>query len=129
MAETTVAVPTEEAPATTREPSRYLVPPVDIYETQDGLVVIADLPGVDQEGVNIRVEDDTLTIEGKTRHIAPGDEIRAEYRLLDFFRQFTLGEQIDRENITAQIKNGVLTVNFLKKPTAKPRQIQVSVER
>lgn len=127
MAETTVATPTEQAPATTREASRYLVPPVDIFETEDGLSVVADLPGVDQEGVSIRVDNSILTIEGRARHAAPGEELRAEYRLLDFFRQFVLGEEVDQDHITAVIRQGVLTVTLPKTPAAQPKQIQVAV--
>lgn len=127
MAETTVAVPAEEAPTATREPSRYLVPPVDIFETDEGLVVVADLPGVDQEGVDIRVENSVLTISGKPRHIAPGNELRAEYRLLEFFRQFSLGEQVDQEKIRAQMKHGVLTLTLPRVPAAQPKQIRVAV--
>lgn len=127
MAETTVErMPEAQAPAT-REESRYLVPPVDIIETEDSLIVIADLPGVDKDNINIRVENNTLTIQGSTQHVAPGNEVRAEYRLRNFYRQFTLGEQVNQEGISAELKHGVLTLTLPKTEKAKPRQIQISM--
>ena len=131
MAERTVAARAQEkAPSTreeTRSQERYITPPVDIYETADGLVVKADLPGVAKEGLDVRVENSLLTIRGKAAHAALGDPVYREYELVNFFRQFELNERVDQSKISADLKHGVLTLNLPKAEEAKPRQIEVKV--
>jgi len=131
MAEKTVpSVQGETAPARredTRAQERYITPPVDIFETKDGLTVVADLPGVEQKALDVRVADGILTIHGKTAHIAPGTPVEREFELLNFYRQFELPEELDSEKIAAELKHGVLTLNLPKKEKAKPRKIEVSV--
>jgi len=129
MAESTVPVTQQEEstiPAT-RDTSRCVVPPVDIYETPDGLAVVADLPGVESKDVDIRVENNVLTIRGKVIARENGDRIYAEFELCDFLRQFQLSQEVDQEKISAETKNGVLTVHLPKQEAAKPRQIEVKV--
>jgi len=130
MAETTVPVREEHARelTATREDSRYLTPPVDIYETEDGLTVVADLPGVDKSSVSIRVENGILTIEGKPSYETRGSAIAEEFGLLKFFRQFELADEVDQDRIQAEAKNGVLTLRLPKAEKAKPRRIEVKVE-
>ena len=111
----------------TREETRYMVPPVDIFETEESLTVIVDLPGVHKKDVDIKVDQDILTIMGKVRYTEPKDSVREEFRLLDFFRQFQLSEEVDREKISAESNNGVLTIKLPKAEKAKPKQIQVKV--
>jgi len=111
----------------TREETRYMVPPVDIYESDDSLAVIVDLPGVHKDNVDIRVDQDILTIKGKIRYEAPKDLIRREFGLLDFFRQFQLSNEVDQTRISAETKNGVLTITLPKAEKAKPRQVKVQV--
>ena len=129
MAEKTVAARAQEkAPPSreeTRSQERYITPPVDIYETTNGLVVTADLPGVAKEGLDIRVENNLLTIRGKAAHAAPGDPIYREYGLVNFFRQFELNERVDQNKISAELKHGVLTLSLPKAEQAKPRKIEV----
>ncbi len=134
MAEDTIQttgnqVPEENsaAPVETRDQSRYLVPPVDIFETEQALVVMADLPGVEHDGLHVRVDEGVLTIEGHTRRTESPDALLREFELADYFRQFRLSDQIDPEKISAELKNGVLTLNLAKAEPAKPRQIQVRV--
>ena len=131
MPEKTVSINTEaKTPVTreeTRQQERYLAPPVDIYETAEGLTVIADLPGVSKDDVDVRVDDSILTIRGKVKHIAPGDQIYTEYSLLNFFRQFQLGEEMAQEKISADLKNGTLIISLPKAEKAKPKQIKVNV--
>ena len=112
----------------TRSQERYITPPVDIYETADGLVVKADLPGVDKEGLDVRVENNLLTMRGKAAHTAPGDPVYREYGLVNFFRQFELNERVDQSKISAELKHGVLTLNLPKAEEAKPKKIKVKVE-
>lgn len=111
----------------TREESRYMVPPVDIFETDKALSVIVDLPGVGKEDVDIRVDQGVLTIKGKVRYEVPKNAIRTEFGLLDFFRQFQLSDEVDPSKIAAESKNGVLTITLPKAEKAEPRQVKVYV--
>jgi HSP20 family molecular chaperone IbpA len=128
MAESTVAIPEVQKPSTTkhtRHQVRYVAPPVDIYETEEGLVVLADLPGVAKEALDIRVEQNKLTIQGQARRGFPGMPIYQEYVLVNFFRQFALSDKVDQSHIAAELKSGVLTLTLPKAEAAKPRQIAV----
>lgn len=130
MAEKTVATRSQDkTPSSSREDTRsqerYITPPVDIYETTNGLVVQADLPGVAKEGLDVRVENNLLTIRGEAAHVAPGDPIYREYGLVNFFRQFELNDRVDQSKISAELKHGVLTLSLPKAEEAKPRKIEV----
>ena len=129
MAEKTVSTsgaatvpPSREA---TRKQGEYVVPPVDIYETADELVLLADLPGVRREDLDLRLENDLLTIRATPYHLAPGEAVQREYELVNFFRQFELSEQVDQDRVSAEMKHGVLTVHLPKARKTKPRQIEV----
>jgi len=111
----------------TRHQERYVAPPVDIYETRDGLVVVADVPGVAKEALEVRVDKHVLTRRGQARHAVPADVTYREYELVNFFRQFELHEKVEPQRITAELKCGVLTVHVPKAEEAKPRQIEVRV--
>jgi len=132
MAEKTVATngQNQNAPSRegTRSQERYVTPPVDIYETAGGLVVKADLPGVEKENLDLQVENNLLTIRGKPTHTTAGEAIYREYELVNFFRQFELNEKVDQTKISAELKHGVLTLQLPKAEEAKPRKIQVRVE-
>jgi HSP20 family protein len=129
MKESTVPVTTEKpkVPAT-RDEERTSVPAVDIFEIADGLVVVADLPGVDKDHVDVRVENDVLTIKGNVKDSPAHDPLYGEYVLRNYFRQFELSEHVDQDKIRADMKLGVLTVQLPKKEKAKPKRIQVSVQ-
>jgi HSP20 family protein len=130
MAEHTVAASeVQQSPMaeSTRNHERYVAPPVDIYETRDGLVVLADLPGVAQEALEVRVDKNRLTIRGHARHGVPGEVTYREYELVNFFRQFELSDKVDQGRITADLKCGVLTLNLPKAEEAKPHRIEVCV--
>ncbi len=121
------STPKENKAIATREETRFMVPPVDIFETDASLTVIVDLPGVQKKDVDIKVDQDILTIKGNVRYVQPKDVVREEFRLLDFFRQFQLSEEVDREKISAESNNGVLTIQLPKAEKAKPQQIKVKV--
>jgi HSP20 family protein len=136
MAESTVAMPeTEQTQAVTqpetqaveatRPREHYVIPPVDIYETPESLVVIADVPGIDPVHLEVRVDKNILTLRGQTQDQMPGDLRSREYTLVSFFRQFELGEQIDQDGIRAELKQGVLTLTLAKAAKAQPRAITV----
>ena len=111
----------------TRTEERYIAPPVDIYEENDALKVVADLPGVDKDSVAVHVYNNILTIEGKPTHKASGNPVYSELELVNFFRQFELSDAVDSERISANLENGVLTLTLPKSEKAKPKQIAVNV--
>jgi len=110
----------------TRQSERYAIPPVDIYEKQDALTVLADLPGVAAEGLSVHVDQGVLTLEGKVGPVDEGGTVLLrEFDLTSFYRQFRIAETIDTEKIRAALKNGVLYLTLPKVERAKPRQIPV----
>jgi HSP20 family protein len=103
-------------------------PAVDIYETENELVLKADLPDVDAKNVDVRVENLTLTISGERKFEKSGNEKgfhRIERSYGNFTRSFAVPNTFDTENIAASFKNGVLTVKLPKKEAAKPRTIKI----
>ena len=127
MKESTAPQRREESVPQTREDARTLVPPVDIFDVEDGLAVVVDLPGVQKDDVEVRVENDVLTIAGKGRHNSAGNVLYREFELVNYFRQFQLSDHVDQEKIKAEMKYGVLTILLPKAEKAKPRKISVSV--
>ncbi|MBW1799451.1 MAG: Hsp20/alpha crystallin family protein [Deltaproteobacteria bacterium] len=111
------------------EPTRrgpVFVPPVDIFENRDSLVLIADMPGVSGEGVDIHLKDNELTINGRIVDDPPESApVYEEYETGSYLRRFTLSSAIDQSKIEASMKNGVLKVVLPKAEAAKPRQITV----
>lgn len=116
---------TAAAREVTREPDRYATPPVDIYEEEGRLVVLADLPGVKREDLSVRVEQGVLTIEGRVETGRAGGYALCEFALVPFFRQFRIAEVIDPQKIRANLKNGVLRLDLFLAEAAKPRRIPV----
>jgi len=121
----------EEAPAKGERvrPGRVFVPAVDIFETPETLVVVADMPGVAGDKVTLDLKDNHLTIYGEVGPpLAPGETmVEPEYYLGDFQRDFHLGSLIDQGRIEATMKDGVLRLVMHKVEKAKPRQIEVKV--
>ena len=98
-----------------------------IYETQNSLVLLADMPGVPKENLDVRVDQNTLTIQGKAQHLVKGELIYREIELTGFFRQFEISEDIATDKINAELKCGVLTLNLPKAEKAKQKKIEVKV--
>lgn len=107
----------------------YFTPRVDIFETDTELLLLADLPGVAAENVDLRYEQGELILQGKVtpRH-SRGHLILGEYEEGDFFRVFQIHESIDAARIEAECKNGVLTVHLPKVESAKPKQVKVKAK-
>ncbi len=103
------------------------VPAVDIYESQDALVLAADMPGVALENVSIDVRDNQLILRGSIvqEDVSKERTLFAEYGIGDYYRQFTLGRVIDQSKIEASMKDGVLTLTLPKADITKPRKITV----
>jgi HSP20 family protein len=105
-------------------------PSVDIYETEHELVVKADLPEVDPQDLDIRVENNILTIRGERKfekNVNEENYLRVERAYGSFARSFTLANTVNSEAIKADYQNGVLTLNIPKREEAKPKQIKVNV--
>ena len=102
-----------------------VAPAVDIYENAEEVLLVADLPGVGNQDVNIRLEKGELSIEGQRRLGVEGAELATEFRFLDFRRAFTVPQGIQAEGIKAEMKHGVLKVHLPKVAALKPRQINV----
>jgi HSP20 family protein len=104
----------------------FCTPDVDIYETGGELVLVADVPGVAKDGVDLKVEDGILEITAHRRPLeVEKDADYCEYGLSSYYRAFSLTEEIDTERIEAALKDGVLTVTLPKSEKAKPRKIAV----
>jgi HSP20 family protein len=111
--------------------NRPWAPAVDIYETENELVLKADLPDVDLKDIDVRVENQTLTISGE-RKFEKSDTTKGYHRIErsygTFVRSFSVPNTFDTETIAAEFKNGVLSVTLPKKEAAKPRQVKVEVK-
>jgi HSP20 family protein len=109
-------------------PARYYVPNTDIYETEDALTVVMEMPGVEKKDIDVNLENDVLRIEGridfgKYEGLEP---LYTEYNVGHFARAFTLSRQIDQQQISAQVEDGVLTLTLKKSREAAPRRIAIN---
>jgi HSP20 family protein len=109
-------------------PARYYVPNTDIFESEEALTVVMEMPGVERKDVDIRIENDVLRVEGridfaKYEGLEP---VYTEYNVGHYARAFTLSDKIDRENISADLEDGVLTLTLKKAKEAMPRRIAIN---
>jgi len=124
---------TDKTPAEVRRaaadvPEETVTPPADIYETDNELVLVADVPGVGPEQLNIQVDKGVLTLEATPDVAMPGNDHARTYVGFwpgTFFRAFALSDEIDRDGISAEIANGVVTVHLPKAPSARSRTIEI----
>ncbi|MEI2678532.1 MAG: Hsp20/alpha crystallin family protein [Burkholderiaceae bacterium] len=117
--------PNNGSPASTP----FLVPQVDVVEDSSGITLLADLPGVKKDGLDIKVDGQTLSLEGTVALDAPQpfDAVFAEVRASRYRRSFTLSNELDSAAIDAQLKDGVLRLRIPKVAEAQPRRIEVRV--
>jgi len=108
---------------------RALVPRVDVFEDDAGITLLADLPGVPREQLELKVDGDTLSIEGSLGQFAPEglEPVYAEVRVGRYRRAFTLSRELDPARIEANLKDGVLNLRIPKQAHAQPRRIEVQV--
>lgn len=111
----------------TRHPEAYVTPLTDIYEEENGLYVLVDLPGVEKSGLKLAVEKDILTIEGHISSTSDSNYLMREFEPSNYFRQFELSESVNQENINAELKNGVLSIYLPRAEALKPRTIDVKI--
>jgi HSP20 family protein len=109
-------------------PAKYYIPPADIYETDDALTVILEVPGVEKKNVNINLENDVLKIDAQIdfAKYEGYEPVYTEYNVGHFQRAFTLSSKIDQDKITAEFNDGVLTLTLKKSKEATPRRISLS---
>ena len=104
-------------------------PRVDILEREEELVLFADMPGVKPDDADVRFENGELVLHGRCTPRSFGDAaVASEYGVGDFYRAFTISEDIDAQKISAELKNGVLTVHLPKVEAVRPRRIKVTGE-
>ena len=109
---------------------KVFAPAVDIYETNDAIVLVAEMPGVDEKTIDVTLDNDVLTLRGQVNYDIPeGYElVYNEYDHGDYERSFTVNEAIDVDKIEAEYHNGVLTVTLPKAEPVKAKKVQVKVK-
>jgi HSP20 family protein len=125
--ETRLSVPQAPPPVADR---LLFTPPVDIYDSSAGLVLLADLPGVHPKSLELQIQDNKLSLLGRCQTVIPPGArlIHREYEEGDFVRSFILSEDVDHEHIAARLSNGVLEVVLPRVARAAPRKINVRSE-
>jgi len=109
------------------ESQPVLQPPADIWEDADGITVLADMPGVSKDRLNIQVDKDTLSIEGEAQIDMPEGmkPLYADVRATRYRRRFALSSELETDSIEASLKDGVLRLRISKRAELKPRKIEV----
>ena len=108
-------------------PTRAFMPNADIFDTEDALTVVLEMPGVDRDNINISIENGVLTVEGKINFgkyegLQP---VYSEYNVGPYRRSFRISSRIDQDKISAEMRDGVITLMLPKAEEAKPRRIEV----
>ncbi len=111
----------------TRADDKFIRPAVNIIETEEGLILTADIPGAAKEDLDVNVEKGILTISAPAQHTVPGTPAYREFELASYYRQFSIPESLDHENAKAEYVNGILTLRVPKAKAAKPKRIAVKV--
>lgn len=108
-------------------PQRSIRPDVDIFEDENGITLMADLPGVSKEGLDIQVDNETLTIDGKVQIDMPEamHAVYADVQAMRYQRSFSLSGELDGDKAEARLKDGVLALRIPKREQYKPRKIEI----
>ena len=126
----TVTTAPTQAPERREAPERAvrtIAPRVDIYETEKSYVLLADMPGVTPDGLDVVAERDELIVRGRVERPSTTPDYQ-EFELADYFRAFSLTEDLDADNTTATLRDGVLRVEIPKSPRMQPKKIPVRTE-
>lgn len=124
---TTTSAPVADRREAMERPSRTVAPRVDIYETQDAFVLLADMPGVVPDGLDVIAERESLIVRGRVNPFAVTPEY-SEFDLADYHREFRLTDDLDTDNVSATLHDGVLRVEIRKSERVQPRKIPVRTE-
>jgi HSP20 family protein len=113
-----------------REPELVLRPPVDIFEDAEGITVLADMPGVSRDRLNIEVDKDMLLVEGDAKISMPEgmEALYADVRSTRYRRSFALSSELQTDAVDASLKDGVLSIRIPKRAELRPRKIEVRAE-
>jgi len=116
----------EKAQEATR-PTRAFLPNADIFETEDALTVVLEMPGVDRDNIDVSVENGLLTVEGKinVNKYEGLQPLYSEYNIGPYRRSFRISNRVDQDKIRAEMRDGVITLVLPKAEAAKPRRIEV----
>jgi HSP20 family protein len=131
MTEQTLEIQKQDTETTTivekARPRRRFIPRVDVFENDDAVYLTIDMPGVGEDSVDLTLEKNILTINGEIEDILPEDYrlTHREYRVGDYIRTFALSDEVNRDQIEALMKNGVLRLTLPKAEEAKARKIEV----
>lgn len=119
--------PAARGGALEKQPERFIAPRIDMLQREDGLVLLVDMPGTVDKGIDLHVEKNVLTLTGRpeAETLEGFEPVYREYRARPYRRVFTLSEEVDTEKIEASLKNGVLRLFFPISETVKPRKIAV----
>jgi HSP20 family molecular chaperone IbpA len=111
----------------TRASERYIKPAVDIIEIEEGLTLMADIPGAAKDTLDVNVEKGILTISAQVSCSMRGRPIYTEFELAPYYRQFSIPESLAHDKAAADFSNGILTLRVPKAEAAKPRKIEIKV--
>lgn len=126
---TLTTVPNSQPRGEETRAGQFFTPRVDIVETENALLLYADMPGVRPGDIDLSYENAELILRGKVQPTEqPGHVVFAEYETGDFYRVFQVHESIDASKIEAEHKNGVLTVRLPKREAVKPKQVQIKTQ-
>ena len=119
---------TASHPGNENDPQRAVLPAVDVFEDASGITLLADMPGVPKDQLELKIEGDALLIEGGVQALTPDglEAVYAEVRVPRYRRSFTLSRELDTARIEANLKDGVLTLRIPKQAHAQPRRIAVN---
>jgi HSP20 family molecular chaperone IbpA len=109
-------------------PGRYYIPDADIYETEDALTVVMEMPGIERDGIDVSLENGVLSVNGRIdfSKYQGMEPVYTEYNVGHYARSFALSNKIDQDAISAQFDDGVLTLTLPKAKEAQPRRIGVA---
>ncbi|HKK00718.1 MAG TPA: Hsp20/alpha crystallin family protein [Desulfuromonadales bacterium] len=127
MSEKNLAFHKDSVANSEKKIDNWQVPPVDIFETEEQLTLVADLPGVPRDQLSLGIDQGILTIEGLAAGVGTSNGIDREFGALGYTRRFQLPDTLDFEKIAAELKDGVLTVTLPKVAAARPRRIPITV--
>ena len=130
MAENPDVTTRKPGAAQPHETETVLRPPVDIFEDAEGITLVADMPGVDRERLNLHIDNDSLIVEGDARIEMPEgmEALYADVRSTRYRRSFSLSSELATDEITASIRDGVLNVRIPKRAEVRPRRIEVRAD-
>ena len=119
---------TSSNPGNENDQQRAVLPAVDVFEDASGITLLADMPGVPKDQLELKIEGDALLIEGGVQALTPErlEAVYAEVRVPRYRRSFTLSRELDTARIEANLKDGVLTLRIPKQAHAQPRRIAVN---